>query len=243
MPGKVPGHARAIAQRQGEPVAVAALPLAGDGDVHRHHQHADAGGPGAAQQVESRLDAHRDVELEPQMPVRHRGGGRLDGGRRRRAEDHGQVRRGSGTRDHQVGARPGEAGEPGRRDAEGRGPAPAEQLNIHLAECDIAADPRHQMDRGPGRLITHQCRLVLGAAVEVVKGEARNAPPRRLAHVGDGVTAPQRGASADPDRRRRRGHCRCVPRRHSHATSAASVTCTGRIISWSSWLRMWQCQT
>ena len=150
----------------------------------------DAGGLGAPHQVEADgvLVAGAAVELEPEHVGRDLARA-LDGHAAHETERVGHaraLRRGGEIR---VGARPHQRRSAHGSDADRRGIAPAEQLDVDRRQGRGDAVARHQLDRIERVPVALDAAVRPGAAIHILEGEARYVAARVPPQIGDGGEA------------------------------------------------------
>jgi hypothetical protein len=114
-----------------------------------------------------------------------------------------------------VGARPHDRRSAHRRDADRRGVAAAEQLDVDRRQLGGDAVARHELDRIERRPVALDPGVVgAGAAVHVLEREARPVPRRMPAQVRNGRKAPDQPGlvlqAVLERRRRQRRQLRCL---------------------------------
>ncbi len=150
---------------------------------HRHvegeHQHVDAAGFGALDQIET--DRMRvtgtAIKLEPEHVGRDLGGA-LDCQAADETERIRQIRALAGGRQQLVRPRKHQRRTPHRRDPDRRRIAFAEQLDIDRRQLGGDAIARHQLDRIERIPIALDAAVGARSAVAVLEGEARQLAPR-----------------------------------------------------------------
>ena len=175
MAQQIETHCQIPAQGQRESVAHVAVAPSGDCDVHCDHQHSDPARGRTVDEVVPDPAILGHVELEPGV-TRRRGGDRFDRCGGGRAQHERQVEGHCCLREHDIGSGPCQVRQPGRRDAQRRGIALAEQIHGQIAHPDIAQHPGCQRARVERRAVARHRSLALGRTVEVVEGKARHAP-------------------------------------------------------------------
>jgi hypothetical protein len=176
MGDDVAEQSRRPRHRHAETVAHVVVALAVDHGVDGEHQRVETGRLGARHHVLGDAALALHVELQPELAVarrahvleqRGRGGGEHEG-------HPGVARR---LREHLLGTRPVEAVEPGRPDQRRHRLAAAEQLDAGVDFGDVLQRARAEQQGLERGAVARQGAAVLGAALEVVEGEARQAPP------------------------------------------------------------------
>ena len=171
-------------ERPAPAVARVALAVGAFGHVDREDQRLQAGIAGALDHVLGDRLVLGGVELVPAMV-----GGELAesldraGARARHDEGHVGVARRLGQ--HQVGAAAEQAGEAGRRDADGAGIGPAEQRRRLVAHRHVDQVARHDARLAEGLLVGDQPDLVVGAALDEVIGDLGQPLLGELAQIVD----------------------------------------------------------
>ena len=176
-----------------------------------------AGRLGAAHQIEADgvVVPGGAIKLEPEYVGRDFGDA-LDGRAADRAERIGNARALRGAGEIFIGARPDDRRPPHRRNADRRGVAAAEQLDLARRQRRHHAIARHQFHRIEPRPIALDAGIVLArAAVGIFEGKMRQPAARAAAQVVDGRIMPIKlgvariGVLADIRFCLRRGSLRC----------------------------------
>ncbi len=184
--GEIEHRARTEAQRKGHAIADVAIAARRHLIVDGENEPAIAGGCGARGEFGGKAAIPVEKNLHPFRP-RRRGADLLDGRSRgvARAIDGAEPRRRAGG--GEFGARPQEAGEPGRADDDWRRQLDAEKLDRLVALWRAGKHLGPKLDCRERRLVAPHGDLVAGCAVDHVEHHARQPLARQLTQRRDAV--------------------------------------------------------